>query len=399
MVETIHPYIRLVDESPSRGSQLHSGEVERGDYVGVMLEPAFDTSEKRLTSPVNFADMSASWACFRGVPRIDVNYGCPPLKSFVFNKGLELMECPAVEVSILASPMFSPIPDSSQFLHYNHVTLFKAVHEFSADLMQNSINPSSLLSTQPFQLPFGGSCAFALERGADLPKTMPFLEDTPPFHLEAVRGYEKVVHSDVDANRVVAFGVWNLFVDGDVEEERLVSINQDCVCRLGVFQKLSLIFTYVKRGLNSLLNSGNRGVDSVRLVDKSEESLIQIHGKLIKLKKFVSSLLVGFSDSISRSDGKVSWELKLLPCFSVDHVVKSDRIKDSLFKGYFGNVIASVSKSLDSRKQLLRIHGTWLKFADSRFREFHRKAYMRFQYLRVLRFLPRLKIVGFLGGI
>ncbi|MFQ6076178.1 MAG: hypothetical protein ACE5Z5_08605 [Candidatus Bathyarchaeia archaeon] len=47
MVGTIYPRIRLVDDSLSRGSQLHSGEVQGGNHIGVMLESTLKTSEKR----------------------------------------------------------------------------------------------------------------------------------------------------------------------------------------------------------------------------------------------------------------------------------------------------------------------------------------------------------------
>jgi len=43
---TIHPYIGLVDRSPSRVSRLNSGEVEGSHMVGVILEATFDASEK-----------------------------------------------------------------------------------------------------------------------------------------------------------------------------------------------------------------------------------------------------------------------------------------------------------------------------------------------------------------
>lgn len=74
MVETIHPCIRLVDDSRSRGSQLRSGEVERGDIVGVMLKSTSYTSEKRLSSSLGSIDMSTSLTYLRGILRINIDY-------------------------------------------------------------------------------------------------------------------------------------------------------------------------------------------------------------------------------------------------------------------------------------------------------------------------------------
>jgi len=42
----VHPYIRLVDNSPSRGSQLHLGKVQRGDIVSIVLEATFNASSR-----------------------------------------------------------------------------------------------------------------------------------------------------------------------------------------------------------------------------------------------------------------------------------------------------------------------------------------------------------------
>lgn len=151
MVETIYPRIRLVDESPSKRSQLHLGEVQRCDHVGVLLEPAFGASEKRLGSPICFVDVSASCTSSGGVSRVHINDWYPPLKRFVFNKELKFMVRPAVEVSVLAFPMFRPAPYSSKLLHYDYVAFFKGVHELSADLMENTIGPPAFFSAQLFQ--------------------------------------------------------------------------------------------------------------------------------------------------------------------------------------------------------------------------------------------------------
>lgn len=386
----IHPRIRHVDVCPSRASQLDSGKVERGNIVSIILKSAFNTSKERLGSPIGFISMSASRAGLRSVPWIDINYRDSSLKGFIFDKELKPAKCPAVEISVLAFPMLSSIADSSQLFHNNYVALFKGVHKLPADLMQNSINPPPLLSTQPFQSAFSRLRAFGLERGAELSKMLSLSENDLSFNFEAVRSDEEIVHSNVYADRIVAFGVWGLFVDGDVEEERLISVNQDCVGRLSIFEKFSLVISYVKRRLNPLLDGRDRCIDSVRLVDKSEEPLIQIHRKLSELQEFVSSLLVGFSNSISCSYRKICREIKFLPRLSVDHVVKSNGIEYSSFKGYLRNVIADIAKSLYRPKQLLKIFSGWLKFADDGLRELHTKAYMQILYLRLPRFLPTL---------
>ena len=111
----IHPYIRLVDRSPSRASRLNSGEVEGGHMVGVILEATFDASEKRSASPVGFVDVSASWTCYGGVSGLNIDYGDSPFQSLVFNKGLEFSESPAVEASVSALPILSVVVDSFDF--------------------------------------------------------------------------------------------------------------------------------------------------------------------------------------------------------------------------------------------------------------------------------------------
>jgi hypothetical protein len=101
----IHPYIGHSDGCPSRASQLNSEEVEGSHMVGVILEATFDASEKRSASPVGFIDVSASWTCYGGVSGLNIDYGDSSFKGFVFNKGLEFSESPAVEASVSAFSM------------------------------------------------------------------------------------------------------------------------------------------------------------------------------------------------------------------------------------------------------------------------------------------------------
>ena len=129
----IHPHIGHSDGCPSRVSQLSSGEVKGGDIIGVVLKAATHTSEEGLASPVSFIDAPTSWAGYGSVLRLNIDDQYPSLESLVFDKGLELSESPAVEVSILTSAMLSVVTDSSQLLHYDYVALPKRVHKRSAD--------------------------------------------------------------------------------------------------------------------------------------------------------------------------------------------------------------------------------------------------------------------------
>ena len=378
-----HPCIRLVDDSPSRGSQLHSGEVKGGNIVGIVLESTVNTTKETLTFPVSLIDVSTPRARYGGVLRRDVNYWYSSFKSLVLDKGLEFPVCPTVEVSILTFPMLSSVTDSSQLFHNNYVTFFKAVHKLPADLMQHSINPSSLSSTQPFQLPFGGSCAFGLERGAEPSKMPSPSENVFSFSFEAVGGNKKIIHTDVNTNRVIPFRLWNCLINCDMEEEGFVSVNQDCVGRLNIFKEFSLILSNVKWRLHSLLNGRDRCIDAISFIDKSKQSLIQVHGKLRELKQFIPSLLVGFSNSVSRSYGKVCWEVKPSSGLSVNHVVESNWVKHPSFKGYFRNVVTGIPESLNRAKQLLRVFSRRLKFADDGLGELHTKAYMLIKHFKV----------------
>jgi len=374
----IHPRIRHADGCPARASQLDPCKVEGGDIVGVVLESTFDTSEEGLGSPVSSINVSASRASLRSILWVGINYRYPSFKGFVFDKGLELSESPAVEISVLAFSMFSSISNASQLLHNDYIAFPKAVHKFTADLMQNSINPSSLLSTQPFQSAFSRLRAFRLERRAELSKMVSSFEGVSPFHLEAVGGNEKIAYTDVDAYGVIAFTLWDFPANCDMKIKRFISVNQNSMCGLSVFKKLSLIFSYVKRNFNSLLNSRDRRIDAIRLIDKPKKPLVQIHRKLRKLKELVLSLFVGFGNPVSRSDGEVRWKIELLPRLPVNHVVESNWIEHFSFKGYLGDVVASISKSVKRVQQLLRIFNRWLKLAYNRLRELHTKAYMQF---------------------
>ena len=374
----IHPYIRHVDGCLSKLSQLELGEVQGGNVVGVMLESATNAAEERLCSSIGSVDVSASWTGLRSVPWIDINYWDSFLKSFVFDIGLKFSERPAVEISILTFPVFSSVPDSSQFFHNNYVALFKGAHKLPADLMQHGINPSSLLFTQPFQSAFSRFRAFGLERRAELPETASLLEDALSFNLEAVRGDEEVVHAYVNTDGVASFRFWNLPLNCDVKKELLVSVNQDRVGRPSIFKKFPLVISYVEWRLNSLLNRRDGRMDAVRFVDKPEKPLIQVHRKLCELQEFVSSLLVGFSYSVSGSYRKICREIELLSRLPINHVVKSNGVEHPPFKGYLRNIVTSITKSLYCAKQFLKVFSGWLKFTDHGLGELHFKKHICF---------------------
>jgi hypothetical protein len=84
-----------------------------------------------------------------------------------------------MEISVLAFSMLSVV----LLLHNDYVAFLKVVNESSTDLMQNGVYVSLLSSAQPFQLPFCGSCAFSLERGAELPKMTSFSKNFSTFNL------------------------------------------------------------------------------------------------------------------------------------------------------------------------------------------------------------------------
>ena len=396
MAEIVYPRVWLVDNSPSRASQLNPGEVEGSDIVGVVLESALDTSEKRLGSPIGSINISASWTCFRAVPWIDIGYRHPFFKGFVFDEELEFFKCPTVEVSVLAFPVFGSVSDSSQLFHNHYVTFPETVHESPTHLVQNSVHIPPLFSAKPFQSAFSRLRAFGLKRRAELSKTVTFPKDGFASNLEAVRSDEETVDSDIHTNRIVAFRLWNSLIDCDVEEERLVSMYQDCVCRLGVFKKFSLVLSNIKQWFHSFLKSGNGCINPLGLVNKSKESRIQIHRKLHKFKKSMLSLFVGFSNSVPCSYSEVCRKIELSPRLSINHMVKCNRIKHSPLKSYVRNVVASISKSLNRAKQLAEIVRRRLKLADNGLREFHREAYMQVPLFKVSSSIsPTVKTRGF----
>ncbi len=386
------PHIRLVDWSPSRKSLLCPREVERGDKIGVMLESTFVTSEKGLSSSIGLVDISAPWACFGGVSRVGIEDGYPPFEGLISNKVLELLECPTVEIPVLALSMLGSVSDSSQLFHDYYVVLSEAVYKFSADLMQKGVNPSPLLSTKPFQLPLCGGCAFSLERRTMFSKTLSLSEGGFPLNLKTVRSNQETIDANIDAHGISSFRFWNYLVNGDVEKEGFVSVNQHGMRWLNILKKLPLVFSDIECRFHPLLNRGDRCVDSIGLVDKPEESLIQIYRKLSEPQKPISPLFVGFSHSISGSNGKVCWKAEPSPCFSINHVVEGNWVKHSPFKSHLRNIVTRIAISLKGSKQLLRIFSGRLKLADNGLRELHQIAYMLFKYLSIKpQFLPALK--------
>lgn len=398
MSEGIHPHIRPVDWGHSRGSQLHPGEVERGDMVGVVLEATVDAPEEGLSFPVGSVDVSTSWAGLGGIHRVDLDHRDAEIQSFVLDERLKLVESPTVEAPVLASPMLSRIPYLCKILHNDHIALSKAVDELTANLVENRVRPSSLLSAQPSQSSLRTLCAFALERGAKLSKMMSLPEDLSAFGFEAVGGNEEVAHPDIDSDKVASLRLSDLFIDCYMEVEVSAFVGKGGVGRLSIFKKFCLVFSDVEQLFNSLLNCSYGGTYSVGFADEPEEPSIQIHRELVELKESIPPLLVGFSYPVPSSNSEVGWKIELLSGFPVDDVVEGNRVEDPTLEGYVGDVVASVSEGFECCEQLLGLFSEMdAKFADNCLREFHRKAWMLFNYLNIHpHFLPWLKLVDFL---
>ena len=242
-MQLIDPYIRPVDDGPNLPSQL--GEVQGGDVVGIVLEATVNASEECLASPVPFVNSSTARTTLGCVLSININDWNPLLQALVLNHKLQPVKSPRVKVCPLLFAMLASLPYTIKLLHNDEISANdQAVNESPANLMENCVGPSALPSRKPFKLPPCGGSAFLLEGASKFSKMSPPLLDFTTLNLKPVGGYQQVVHPYVNANWAVAFWLWVVDKNGDVDVELLCipSINELCVS-YRVLQQLTLVFT------------------------------------------------------------------------------------------------------------------------------------------------------------
>jgi len=382
--------IRPVDGAARGGRASSPRQVQTGNPVRVVLEPASLAPEQRLALPVRIADEATPWTGLGGVGSVDIDHRDAPFQSLIFDVALESPEGPRVEVGSLRLSVLCPTSYPVQAFEDHNVALLERVHELSAHLVENGACPPPLLRAEPSQPAPGRLRAFGLKGGAQSSKVLPSGEGGLALDFETVGSHEQIVHPDVYSYRIVSLWIWNLSLDGNMQEEPLVFVGKHGMGRLDTFEQFLLVFAYFKRGLDALLNRCDGGMPPIGLLEHPEESSIEVERELVEAEELVSSSLVSFGHPISRTDCEVGREPELGPSFAVDDVVEGDGIEDSTLKSHPRNVIAGIPKRLDGAEQLCVLLICEPELADYGLDEPHRNSIYAFSLKNLPQFLPAL---------
>jgi len=104
----------------------------------------------------------------------------------------------------------------------------------------------------------------------------------------------------------------------------------------------------------------------------------------------LKATIYAFEERLAFVDVSAYWGL-------VNHMVKSNRVKDFTFQSHFRNIVASIFESIICAKQLLKLLSRRLQFAYNGFRELRQKHTCKFYYLSFKPQFPSpINNVGFL---
>lgn len=190
---------------------------------GVTAVMAFDKSPMSGSM-----ETSTLGTLFTGISRVTIDHPDAFLGGLVFDKPLELVECPLMHPFVV----FGRSPDISQPLHNDYITAFQVAYNLLGDVV---VDPSHKLfptASDSLNLPVGSPCAFGLD----------FSHNPLVFHsqmLDAfteppIAGDSNIVNAEVDSNNctVVTAVEGDLFGKCEAEEELAVLKNQMALSNL-----------------------------------------------------------------------------------------------------------------------------------------------------------------------
>jgi hypothetical protein len=299
---------------------------------------------------------------------------------FVGNHKLELPKRPSVELRPLVSSFpLTAVSNALKVFQHNKGIWWEAVNEATANGVQVGSCPTALLVAQPFPSPFG-SRAFALQGAPSGTKPLAPLNQFYARNLKTVGSNKQVnlteVNTDNILGRVTWFRVRN--GNGDMQVEFFVSIalKSGKSGSLG-FKDWQITLPNLNGALNSFaVTSSNANPKFVALPEQSEKPCVQIQRLGFEGQKFKGLLtgfkgFVGFGNTVTGTDSKVSVQPEPLPNVSVGQMMQSNGIETASLKCYLANSVAGFGKNIKGVVKPLLILRRQTKFGDNG--QFHRR--------------------------
>lgn len=324
--------------------------------------------------------MTAAWASLRSMVGLNKNNLVTCQFGFIGNYKLELPKCPTVELRpLFGTVTLTAILDTLKVFQHNEAIWWEAINEAAADSMQVGSCPTALLVAQPFPSPFG-SRAFALQGAPSGTKPFATLNQLYARNLKAVRSNKQVNFAEVNTNDVLRRFVYFRFRggNGDVQVKVAVPVAlKDCKSRLLGFKQWQVALPYLYWALNPLtIIAGKANPKFVALPEQPKKVFVQVQRVGFESQKFKRLLFgfenfVGFGNTVTGTDSKVSMQPEALSDFSVGQMVQGNRVKATSLKRNLTNSVAGFGKNINGVVQSLLILWRRLKFGSNG--QFHRR--------------------------
>ncbi len=206
-----------------------------------------DLATELQTMPVIHAYMVASRACLGSISRINVDYSDSCFQSFVFNEGLKLSESPArMLVPELFWNFLCSFPDASQIFHaYCRNIIFHSKFDelLGYVMIDGGHEPCLSASKVPKNSHAGSSAQISTASflkssalvGFDVSVILDLTACKEPAFLIGRGCYCQTVDAYINVHEcrgICYFLVWNLFLTGEMEIVRSVSVQAELRCRV-----------------------------------------------------------------------------------------------------------------------------------------------------------------------
>ena len=314
--------------------------------------------------------LTTARAGLRSVSGVNIDNRDTCFEGFVFDKALQLTKSPGVGSLSLLSLDSDTLPDVFQVFQDQHVSGFTVGDNGFTNLVVNVFHPASLFARKTFQSAFGTLRSFALKTLAKVGVMLPDVHYLFSSKGLTLAGCCDVIKPPIDSNRVAARGYYDFLLQHyvDVEDFLTPIVRQRCCLWLLPFEKSKLEVANSQFDVLPSIMCGD--TDFLFLLNISESPGIKRHTGGLEFSWSAFPLLGG------RHSGNSTYNMVGLQLIFGFHIMIAQLVKlipvgYFMLSGYFEDVVAAVSKTLERFLEdwsKLLIH---LKFAFNCLYEFH----------------------------
>ena len=342
--------------------------------------------------------LTTSGTGVRAISRVGTNNGNAFLQSLIFDKPLELGKRPRVMNVSLPFSDSCPFSDVGQLFHHNNIAFAEAIDNPAAYVVVEPADYSALLARKLFQELFSPFRALGLKSRPQSLKSPPYMHCLLPRESETIGGSGKIVDAEVNSYDLTVIPwhwPWDWDCKSDVDIERFLSPNKNCMSGLLSSEEMPLIVSNGKRNFNPALY-GRKG-NHLFWFDEAKNSLVIIYRCRFKPFEFIPLNLIGIGNPRHSSHSEISGKSKSLLKFVVASLLKLKLVCCPKFLGFLKDRIASVGESFKRSIKGFNLFRGGVQLAGNRLDNFHNDLIISLLKGSVKgAFLPPLKSVGFL---